>query len=136
MPLPPGAGHDALTTPYDHDRDRSARRWRQPGGLSLAAKRPQASCPERAAPLPLEDQTSPIVDLFRRYRFHASEQWVGTDGDPFNPQAIYALGGNTKDLGRQCLNHAPRPSSTGRWAMQEGQAPRLGPQATPSCPLV
>jgi len=54
---------------------------------------------ERGGVMPLADQNVADVDLFRKDRYHPSEQWVGTDGDPFSPQAIYAFGGNTKIWG-------------------------------------
>ena len=49
--------------------------------------------------MPLADQNVADVDLFRKDRYHPGEQWFGTDGDPFSPQTVYALGGNTKIWG-------------------------------------
>ena len=54
---------------------------------------------ERGEQMPLADQNVADVDLFRKDRYHPKEQWFGTDGDPFSPQTIYALGGNTKIWG-------------------------------------
>ena len=54
---------------------------------------------ERGGAMPLADQNVADVDLFRKDRYHPGEQWFGTDGDPFSPQTIYALGGNTKIWG-------------------------------------
>jgi choline dehydrogenase-like flavoprotein len=54
---------------------------------------------ERGGAMPLVDQNVADVDLFRKDRYHPGEQWFGTDGDPFSPQTIYALGGNTKIWG-------------------------------------
>lgn len=54
---------------------------------------------ERGGPMPLADQNVADVELFRKDRYHPKEQWFGTDGDPFSPQAIYAFGGNTKIWG-------------------------------------
>ncbi len=54
---------------------------------------------ERGGSMPLADQNVADVDLFRKDRYHPGEQWFGTDGDPFSPQTIYALGGNTKIWG-------------------------------------
>jgi len=54
---------------------------------------------ERGGQLPLVDQNVADVDLFRKDRYHPGEQWFGTDGDPFSPQTVYALGGNTKIWG-------------------------------------
>ncbi len=54
---------------------------------------------ERGSSMPIADQNVAGVDLFRKDRYHPSERWFGTDGDPFPPQTIYALGGNTKIWG-------------------------------------
>jgi len=54
---------------------------------------------ERGGAMPLVDQNVADVDLFRKDRYHPGEQWFGTDGDPFSPQTVYALGGNTKIWG-------------------------------------
>jgi hypothetical protein len=54
---------------------------------------------ERGKPLPLVDQNVANIDLFRRRRYHPSEEWIGTDGDPFAPQMVMAPGGNTKIWG-------------------------------------
>jgi choline dehydrogenase-like flavoprotein len=67
------------------------------GQLSHSGKR--VLLLERGAAMPLADQNVADVDLFRKDRYHSGEQWFGTDGDPFSPQTIYALGGNTKIWG-------------------------------------
>ena len=54
---------------------------------------------ERGQQMPIEDQNVADVGLFRKDRYHSKEQWFGTDGDPFSPQTIDALGGNTKIWG-------------------------------------
>ncbi|MCP9915630.1 GMC oxidoreductase [Cyanobium sp. ATX 6F1] len=54
---------------------------------------------ERGGAMALTDQNLADVDLIRNTRYHPGEQWFGTDGDPFPPQMIYALGGNTKIWG-------------------------------------
>ena len=54
---------------------------------------------DRGGSMPLVDQNVADVDLFRKDRYHPGEQWFGTDGDPFSPQTVYALGGNTKIWG-------------------------------------
>ena len=51
---------------------------------------------ERGDGLLLVDQNVADVDLFRKRRYHPPEPWFGSDGDPFNPQIVYARGGNTK----------------------------------------
>jgi choline dehydrogenase-like flavoprotein len=54
---------------------------------------------ERGKSMPLQDQNVADVDLFRKDRYHPGEQWFGSDGDPFPPQMVYALGGNSKIWG-------------------------------------
>ncbi len=54
---------------------------------------------ERGGPMALADQNVADVDLFRKDRYHPRERWFGPDGDPFPPQTMYALGGNTKIWG-------------------------------------
>ncbi|MCT0200837.1 GMC family oxidoreductase [Synechococcus sp. CS-1325] len=79
---------------------------------------------ERGGSLPQEDQNVADIDLFRKDRYHPAEQWFGTDGDPFNPQAIYALGGNTKIWG--AVLERMRAAEFDGLAMQTGRAPAWG----------
>jgi choline dehydrogenase-like flavoprotein len=65
----------------------------------LAASGRRVLLLERGGSLALADQNVADVDLFRKDRYHPGEQWFGPDGDPFNPQTIYALGGNSKIWG-------------------------------------
>lgn len=51
---------------------------------------------ERGAGMALEDQNRADVDLFKKERYHAPEQWYDQAGEPFSPQTNYAVGGNTK----------------------------------------
>lgn len=51
---------------------------------------------ERGDFMPLEEQNRANVDMFKRDRYHAPEQWYDKDGEPFSPQTNYAVGGNTK----------------------------------------
>ncbi|MEL6814454.1 MAG: GMC family oxidoreductase [Cyanobacteria bacterium J06598_3] len=51
---------------------------------------------ERGVRMALEDQNRADVDVFKRDRYHAPEQWYDQDGEPFSPQTNYAVGGNTK----------------------------------------
>ena len=46
----------------------------------------------------LEKESSELVDVevFTKEDFHASEQWYDSEGDPFNLQTSYSVGGNTK----------------------------------------
>ena len=79
---------------------------------------------ERGQQMPLADQNVADVDLFRKDRYHPKEQWFGTDGDPFSPQTIYALGGNTKIWG--CVLERLRDQEWAGLALQAGQAPGWG----------
>jgi choline dehydrogenase-like flavoprotein len=91
---------------------------------ALAAKGRSVLILERGGSLALEDQNVADVDLFRKDRYHPGEQWFGTDGDPFNPQAVYALGGNTKIWGA-VLERMREPEFEGL-ALQGGKAPAWG----------
>ncbi|MGF1491990.1 MAG: GMC family oxidoreductase N-terminal domain-containing protein, partial [Microcoleaceae cyanobacterium] len=54
---------------------------------------------ERGDSMPLEEQNRTNVDVFKRERYHAPEQWYDSMGEPFSPQMNYAVGGNTKIYG-------------------------------------
>ncbi|NCJ05396.1 dehydrogenase [Synechococcales cyanobacterium C] len=54
---------------------------------------------ERGDFMPLEEQNRTNVDVFKRERYHAPEQWYDETGEPFSPQTNYAVGGNTKIYG-------------------------------------
>jgi choline dehydrogenase-like flavoprotein len=58
---------------------------------------------ERGDFMPLEEQNRSNVDVFKRERYHALEQWFDTTGEPFSPQMNYAIGGNTKIYGAALL---------------------------------
>jgi len=79
---------------------------------------------ERGGPMPLADQNVADVDLFRKDRYHPAEQWFGTDGDPFSPQAIYAFGGNTKIWGG--VLERMREREFEGLNLQEGPSPAWG----------
>ena len=79
---------------------------------------------ERGGVMPLEDQNVADVDLFRKDRYHPPETWVGTDGDPFAPQTVYALGGNTKIWGG--VLERMREQEFSGLHLQDGQAPSWG----------
>ena len=89
------------------------------GQLSRSGKRVLVL--ERGAAMPLADQNVADVDLFRKDRYHPGEQWFGTDGDPFSPQTIYALGGNTKIWGG--VLERMRQKEFAGLQFQEGAAP-------------
>ena len=79
---------------------------------------------ERGGRLALADQNVADVDLFRKDRYHPGEQWFGPDGDPFFPQTVYALGGNTKIWGG--VLERMREQEFSGLAFQEGAAPDWG----------
>lgn len=54
---------------------------------------------ERGESMPLEEQNRADVDVFKKERYHAPEQWYDETGEPFSPQTNYAVGGNTKIYG-------------------------------------
>ena len=51
---------------------------------------------ERGAKMTLDEQNRADVDVFKKERYHAPEQWYDQAGEPFSPQTNYAVGGNTK----------------------------------------
>ncbi len=79
---------------------------------------------ERGGTMPLVDQNVAGVELFRKDRYHPNERWFGTDGDPFAPQTIYALGGNTKIWGG--VLERMREREFAGLPLQERQAPAWG----------
>jgi choline dehydrogenase-like flavoprotein len=46
----------------------------------------------------LAKESSELVDteVFKKEQYHAPEQWYDSQGEPFNPQTSYSVGGNTK----------------------------------------
>jgi choline dehydrogenase-like flavoprotein len=58
---------------------------------------------ERGDFMPLEEQNRSNIDIFKRDRYRASEQWYDISGEPFSPQTNYAIGGNTKIYGAALL---------------------------------
>ena len=63
---------------------------------------------ERGGFMPLEEQNRSNVDVFRKERYHAPEQWYDIAGEPFSPQTNYAIGGNTKIYGSALLRMRER----------------------------
>lgn len=88
---------------------------------ALAARGRSVLLLERGGAMDLADQNVASVDLFRKDRYHPSEAWFGPDGDPFAPQTIYALGGNTKIWGGVLERMWPREFEG--LPLQEGVAP-------------
>jgi choline dehydrogenase-like flavoprotein len=58
---------------------------------------------ERGGFMPLEEQNRSNIDIFKKERYHATEQWYDNAGEPFYPQMNYAIGGNTKIYGAALL---------------------------------
>lgn len=67
---------------------------------------------ERGDFMPLEEQNRSNVDLFKRERYHAPEQWYDSAGEPFYPQMNYSVGGNTKIYGAALLRMRERDFET------------------------
>ncbi len=67
---------------------------------------------ERGGFMPLEEQNRSNVDVFKRDRYHAPEQWYDSAGEPFAPQMNYAIGGNTKIYGAALLRFRERDFET------------------------
>ena len=51
---------------------------------------------ERGDRMSLEDQNRANVDVYKTERYRSPEAWYDETGEPFSPQANYAVGGNTK----------------------------------------
>lgn len=67
---------------------------------------------ERGDFMPLEEQNRSNVDVFKKERYHAPEQWYDNTGEPFSPQTNYAIGGNTKIYGASLLRMRERDFET------------------------
>ncbi len=76
---------------------------------------------ERGQSIPPEDLKTSGTELFRKERFHPKESWFGTDGDPFPPQMLYGLGGNTKIWGG--VLERMREREFGAVRLQKGSTP-------------
>ncbi|MBW4696056.1 MAG: GMC family oxidoreductase [Lyngbya sp. HA4199-MV5] len=79
---------------------------------------------ERGDFMPLEEQNRSNVDVFRKERYHAPEQWYDLAGEPFSPQTNYAVGGNTKIYGAALLRLRERDFEAVEH--QEGLSPEWG----------
>ncbi len=91
---------------------------------SLAASGSRVLLLERGGPMPAEDQNVAGTDLFRKDRYHPKETWFGSDGDPFAPQMLHAIGGNTKIWG--AVLERMREAEFAAVALQEGPTPTWG----------
>ncbi len=82
------------------------------GGGTLAHKLAHAGKQililERGDFMPLSEQNRTNVDVFKRERYHAPEQWYDQVGEPFSPQTNYAIGGNTKIYGATLMRMRSR----------------------------
>lgn len=74
----------------------------------LASTGKQILILERGDFMPLEEQNRTNVDVFKRERYHAPEQWYDESGEPFSPQTNYAVGGNTKIYGASLMRMRER----------------------------
>jgi choline dehydrogenase-like flavoprotein len=63
---------------------------------------------ERGDFMPLEEQNRSNVDIFKKERYRAPEEWYDLAGEPFSPQTNYAIGGNTKIYGSALLRMRER----------------------------
>lgn len=79
---------------------------------------------ERGDFMPLEEQNRSNVDVFKKERYHAPEQWYDIAGEPFSPQTNYAIGGNTKIYGSVLMRMRERDFET--VTHQEGVSPEWG----------
>ena len=79
---------------------------------------------ERGGFMPLEEQNRSNVDVFRKERYHAPEQWYDIAGEPFSPQTNYAIGGNTKIYGSALLRMRERDFEAVEH--QDGLSPEWG----------
>ncbi|MGP1386046.1 MAG: GMC oxidoreductase [Thainema sp.] len=76
---------------------------------------------ERGLSMALEDQNRADVDLFKKERYHAPEQWYDKSGEPFSPQTNYAVGGNTKIYAASLMRMRDRDFEAVQY--QDGLAP-------------
>ncbi|MEY4352304.1 MAG: hypothetical protein RLZZ609_545 [Cyanobacteriota bacterium] len=76
---------------------------------------------ERGDPLPQAEQNLSGIALLRQKRHQPPESWFGPDGDPFQPQTVYAPGGNTKIWGG--VLERMREAEFNGLPMQEGLSP-------------
>ena len=76
---------------------------------------------ERGAGMALEEQNRADVDVFKKERYHAPEQWWDKAGEPFSPQMNYAIGGNTKIYSATLMRMRDRDFTALKH--QEGSAP-------------
>jgi choline dehydrogenase-like flavoprotein len=76
---------------------------------------------ERGDRMALEEQNRADVDVFKKERYHAPEQWRDSAGEPFAPQTNYAIGGNTKIYAASLMRMRDRDFTA--VPHQEGTAP-------------
>ena len=87
----------------------------------LAASGKRILLLERGDRMALSDQNVANVDVFKKERYHAPEQWYDQAGEPFSPQTNYAVGGNTKIYGASLMRMRDRDFDAVQH--QEGTAP-------------
>ncbi len=79
---------------------------------------------ERGDFMPLKDQNRSNVDVFKKERYRAPEQWYDLAGEPFSPQTNYAVGGNTKIYGAVLMRMRERDFEA--VSHEEGVSPEWG----------
>ena len=88
---------------------------------SLAATGKQILVLERGKRMSLEDQNRANIDVFKTSRYRSPEQWYDLTGEPFSPQANYAVGGNTKIYRASLMRMRQRDFEAVRY--QDGTTP-------------
>ncbi|MDB9527507.1 GMC family oxidoreductase [Oscillatoria sp. CS-180] len=76
---------------------------------------------ERGSGMALDEQNRADVDVFKKGRYRAPEQWYDQAGEPFSPQTNYAVGGNTKIYAASLVRMRDRDFTA--VTHQEGTAP-------------
>ena len=76
---------------------------------------------ERGQTMALTEQNRADVDVFKKNRYRAPEQWYDQTGEPFSPQMNYAVGGNTKIYNAVLMRMRQDDFEAVSW--QEGTSP-------------
>ncbi|MEO1131564.1 MAG: GMC family oxidoreductase [Cyanobacteria bacterium J06639_1] len=76
---------------------------------------------ERGDRMAIEDQNRADIDVYKKVRYRSPEQWYDQTGEPFSPQANYAVGGNTKIYRATLMRMRDRDFEAVRY--QDGTAP-------------
>ncbi|MBW4440724.1 MAG: GMC family oxidoreductase [Plectolyngbya sp. WJT66-NPBG17] len=79
---------------------------------------------ERGAFPTRESSEAQDIELFKKEKFHAPEQWYDENGEPFHPQTSYCVGGNTKIYSGVLMRMRDRDFETVEH--QDGTSPAWG----------